>query len=98
MTPTKCPYCKSPSAIWRGWRRTRHAKKHMRKCSRCGRKFTPDDGFLRMRFSPDIIRKAVKLYQKGRSSSEVRRILRNQDGLGVSRWTIIKWARRFGEK
>ena len=92
----KCPYCGSPRAIRRGWRKTSYGRKPLRKCSRCGRKFTPDDGFLRMRFHPRIIREAVKLYKKGSSSSEVKRILRNREGIEVSRWTIIKWFRKYG--
>ena len=70
----------------------------MKKCSSCRRKFTPDDGFLRMRFPPGVIREAVKLYEKGHSSSEVKRMLRNREGVEVSRWSIIKWFRKYGDK
>lgn len=97
MAELKCPYCGSARAIWRGWRKTGYGRKRMRKCFQCGRKFTPDDGFLRMRFSPKVIREAVKLYEKGSSSSEVRRLLRNREGVEVSRWTIIKWFRKYGK-
>ena len=92
----KCPHCGSPSSIKRGYRQTRYGRKPLRKCSRCRRKFTPDDGFLRMRFSPKVIKEAVKLY-KNHSSAEVKRMLRNRQGVEVSRWSIIKWFRKYGK-
>ncbi len=98
MAKEKCPHCGSPLSIRRGYRKTGYGRKKLRKCSRCRRKFTPDDGFLRMRFSPRVIREAVKLYKKGNSSSEVKRMLRNRQGVEVSRWSIIKWFRKYGSK
>lgn len=67
-------------------------------CKACGRKFTPDDGFLRMRFSPEIIKKAIKLRKKGYSSAEVKENLRRYEGIKISRWSIIKWERKFSKK
>ena len=59
------------------------------------RKFTPDDGYLRMRFKPDIIRKALDMRKKGYSSAEVKEHLQRYESIKVSRWTIIKWERKF---
>ena len=98
MVKERCPHCGSPSSIRRGWRKTSYGRKQIKKCSSCRRKFSPDDGFLRMRFSPRIIKEAVKLYGKGASSSEVKRMLRNREGVEVSRWSIIKWFRKYGSK
>ncbi len=72
--------------------------KHMRMCKSCGRKYTPDDGYLRMRFKPEIIRKAMALRKKGYSSAEVREHLQRYEGIKVSRWTVIKWERKFVKK
>ena len=67
----KCPYCGSTSIIWRGYRHNRNSDKRMRLCKRCGRKFTPDDGFLRMRFRAEDIEYALSLRKKGFSLAEV---------------------------
>lgn len=90
----KCPKCKSTDTVWRGYRYNKSGKKHLRQCNKCGTKFTPDKGFLRMRHKPEDIMFAVKLYQKGKSSAEVVEALERRD-VKVSRWTVIKWARKY---
>ncbi|MEW5936360.1 MAG: hypothetical protein AB1665_00885 [Candidatus Thermoplasmatota archaeon] len=53
-----------------------------------------DDGFKRMRFKPEIIRRAVHMRAGGLSLSRVRdHLLR--DGIVVSRWTIHKWKKKY---
>ena len=90
----KCPYCGSGSIIWRGYRRNKNSDKRMRLCKRCGRKFTPDDGFLRMRFKAEDVEYALSLRKKGFSLAEVQLHLKRR-GIRVSRWTISKWETRF---
>lgn len=98
MDSIKCPRCGSRKIIWRGYRRNKSRDKRLRLCRACGRKFTPDDGYLRMRFKPQVIRKAVGLRRKGFSSAEARKHLTRYNGIKVSRWTIIKWERKYGKK
>ena len=95
---TRCPFCASERNVWRGWMYNSSVKKRMKLCKSCGRKFTPDDGYLRMRFKPAIIDKAMALRKKGFSTSEVKENLKRYEGIKVSRWTIIKWERKFGKK
>jgi transposase-like protein len=90
----RCPYCKSENVIWRGYRYNRNSKKRMMFCNKCKRKFTPNDGFLRMRFRPDDIEKALNLYSRGFSTSQVV-IEMKKRGVKVSRWTIILWTRKY---
>jgi transposase-like protein len=95
MKAAKCPHCRGSRTVLRGFRRNLKSEKQLLLCNSCGKKFTPDDGYLRMRFPPETIREAVSLYGKGFSSSEVRTRL-EREGVRVSRWTVLKWARRFG--
>ncbi len=96
MTDRKCPFCGSVNSVWRGYRYNDSGKKRMKLCKKCGKKYTPNDGFLRMRFKPSTIRKAVNLYKKGFSSAEV--VLRmKREGVKVSRWTVICWVRRYSK-
>jgi transposase-like protein len=106
MKARKCPHCHGSHTVLRGFRHNQgivgrcpetpsFQKKQLFLCKSCGRKFTPDDGYLRMRFPRETIRKAVSLYGKGFSSSEVRTRLERQ-GIRVSRWTVLKWVKRFG--
>jgi hypothetical protein len=95
MDKSRCPFCSSKNTVWRGYRYNEKTKKRLRLCKSCGRKFTPDPVFWRMRFSPEEIRDAVRLYNvRGFSSSEAQKHLRRK-GIRVSRWTIILWSRKF---
>ena len=93
----KCPSCHSERTVWRGYRYNEKTTKRLRKCNKCGRKFTPYDKYFRMRFSPKEIKKAVTLYSKGFSSAEV--VLKlGREGIKISRWTVITWARKYSKK
>jgi len=70
----------------------------MKLCKKCGHKFTPNDGYLRMRFKPNVIKKAMSLRKKGYSSAEVKENLQRYEGIKVSRWTIIKWEHKYSKK
>jgi len=88
----KCPYCKGRS-VKRGFRYNAKGKTSVRKCIKCKRIFTPS-AFLRMRYKDKTILRAVSLYKKGKSAAKVRDALA-ADKIKVSRWTIIKWAKKF---
>jgi transposase-like protein len=106
----KCPRCGKASVVLRGFRHNRgmagrcpmtpsfQNKKQLFLCRSCGRKFTHDDGYLRMRFPPGIIREAVSLYGKGFSSSDVSKYMARKKGVRVSRWTVLCWVRRYGKR
>lgn len=87
-----CPKCGSES-VKRGFRKTNLGKKQLYLCNKCERKFTID--WPKMRFEKRNVMHAVKLYKKGFSSSRVQSMLEDQN-VKVSRWTIIKWHKRFG--
>jgi transposase-like protein len=76
----KCPKCGSTDTLWRGYRYNKSSKKRLRKCKHCGRKFTPDDGFLRMRRPKESIVEAVSLYIDGLPLSKVQKHLWQHHG------------------
>lgn len=89
----KCRFCRSEKTVKRGFRHLEKRKKQLYLCNSCKRKFTVDDGYLKMRHDKKVVEYAVRLYGN-HSSSEVKDILRRK-GIRVSRWTIIKWSKRF---
>jgi len=93
----KCPYCGKGRFVFRGYRYNVKSKKRLRLCKSCGRKFTPRDVFFRMRFSPAEIKRAVSLYKKGYSLADAK-LRMEREGVRVSRWTILKWHRKYGKK
>ncbi|MBU0898906.1 MAG: hypothetical protein KKB03_02960 [Nanoarchaeota archaeon] len=94
----KCPYCSSTRTVWRGYRYNEATKRHLRLCKKCNRKYTPNDNFLRMRFKKDTIMKGVNLYGKGLSLSEVQHEMKHRYDVKVSRWTILKWFKKYTKK
>jgi transposase-like protein len=47
-----------------------------------------------MRFSPEEIKRAVSLYRKGYSLAEAK-LRMEREGVKVSRWTILKWSKKY---
>lgn len=97
MKNKTCPDCGSENTVWRGWRYNRSGKKHLQLCNDCGRKFTPDDGFLRMRNKPRHIVIAVDLHRSGLSLQQVKNHLWQHYGVSVSRPTILEWVRKYSK-
>jgi len=67
-----CPECKAEHTKKDGKRSTEHRGKIQRyKCLECGNRFAIDDGFFRMRNSPQKITQAVDLFYRGASTRGV---------------------------
>lgn len=88
----KCKNCKN-DVVKRGFRYTNLGKKQLFLCKSCNRKQTL--GWTKMRYKKEIVMHAVAMYEKGYSLSRIKSALR-EDGTEVSRWSILKWVRKFG--
>jgi transposase-like protein len=92
----KCNLCQSSDYVVKsGMRHNKSMDKQMYWCKRCNHRFTPNDGFLRMRKPKEIIVEAVSLYIDGLSLSKVQKHLWQHHGVKVSRWAILKWVRKY---
>jgi transposase-like protein len=92
MAKEKCFFCKSNSTVKRGFRYNDSGKKQIYKCNKCKRKFTIEN--RRLRFKEVEIKKAISLYRKGMSLSEVQLEMKRK-GLNVSRWMISLWNKKY---
>ncbi len=63
-------------------------------CKACGKRFTKNLGFERMRASPEAITQAMQLYFTGESLRNVQKFLRLQ-GVNVSHVAVLKWIRKY---
>ena len=63
-------------------------------CLACGKRFTNNLGFERMRASPKAITMAMQIYFGGASLRNVQKALRLQ-GVNVSHVAIFKWIRKY---
>jgi transposase len=67
-------------------------------CNRCLHKFTLDDGFKNVFYTPEIIIEAVALYVRGLSGRKVSNHMREFREVTVGETTVLRWVRTFGGK
>lgn len=66
-------------------------------CHNCNAYFTPDDGFLRMRFKKEVIIESVALFVAGLSLTKVRNHMWHHHNVKISRPIILYWVNKFSE-
>ncbi len=95
---TTCSYCKSSKRVWRkGWRYNKSGKKQNWWCNSCKKRFTPDDGFWKMKNKPEIITEACSIYKRGMSLKNVKDHLSEYRETKISRPTILNWIRKYSK-
>lgn len=96
MKNTKCVFCHSTDFAKQGFRKTENRGKIQKyKCHSCGKYFTNDEGFYRMRNSEDKITEAIDLYFSNLSSRKVRNHFRRHKPKNASHVTVLDWCRRY---
>ena len=91
-----CAFCKSENYIKKGYRQTEHRGKIPRySCKNCGKNFTNDEGFYRMRFDERTITMSVDMFISNLSSRKMRNQLTRHFNLKVSHISILDWVRRY---
>jgi len=97
-----CRFCKSENTIRWTKRKTQNRGLIQRyKCKDCGKCFTLDDGFFRMRNTPQKITQAVDLFYRGASTRGTQEHLgmfypHNADHSTILRW-VWKYAKIIGK-
>ena len=101
-TTIKCRYCKAQDFTKEGYRKTEHRGKIQKyKCNSCGKYFTNDGGFYRMRNSPQKITLCLDLFYKGVSTRQVQQHLKafyphNSDYSTIYRW-VLKYSKQISK-
>ena len=88
-----CKFCKSPDTIKYGYK----AGTQYYKCNGCKRKFAGTPALEGMRFPTDILGKAISLFYKGLSLTEVSKHMVITDSILVNPATIWRWVIKFSE-
>jgi len=97
-----CPECKAEYLKKDGKRKTENRGLIQRyKCLECGKRFTLDDGFYRMRNSPQKITQAVDLFYRGASTRGVQGHLamfypHNASNVSVYNW-VVKYSKMISK-
>jgi transposase-like protein len=89
-----CVYCKSELILKDGLRHNQYGDIQKWNCKACGRYFTVNIGFERMRATPQAVTSAMQLYFSGESLRNTQKFLRLH-GVHVSHVAVLKWIRKY---
>jgi transposase-like protein len=90
-----CKFCSSENVVKRGYRNTQNGKVQRFFCKDCKRKFIVDEGFERMKATPETVTVALDLYFKGISMRAIVDHIKQFHGVEVSHVAIYKWIRKY---
>ncbi len=90
-----CKYCGSERIVKRGYRDTQKGKVQRFFCKDCKHKFVIDDGFEKMKSTPQTVTIALDLYFKGISLRAIVDHLKQFYGTEVSHVAIFKWIKKY---
>jgi len=97
--PINCENCKGQNVKKDGLRQTGNRGKIQRyKCKECSHRFVLDDGFKKMRNSPQKITLCLDLFYRGVSTRKIREHLRAFYPHNSSDVSIYKWVVRYSKK
>jgi transposase-like protein len=94
LTVNACIFCQSTEIIKDGLRHNKSGDIQVFNCKACGRYFTVNIGFERMKHNPQGITTAMQLYFSGESLRNTARSLRLM-GVQVSYQTVWNWIQKY---
>jgi len=90
-----CKFCGSENVVKRGYRSTQRGKIQRFFCKDCEKKFIVDEGFEKMKATPETVTVALDLYFKGISMRAIVDHLKQFYDVEVSHVAIYKWIRKY---
>jgi transposase-like protein len=95
----KCRFCQSKNTIRKGFRKT-ESRGRIQKyfCKDCHRFFIEDDGFFKMKNSPQKVSLCLDLFYKGVSTRQVQEHLQQFYPHNSSHMTIYRWIVKYSNK
>lgn len=94
ITALVCQFCESEHIVKKAMRYNKYGEIQRYLCKNCGRRFSINLGFEKMKATPQVITSAMQLYFTGESLRNVKKFLRLQ-GVKVSHVTIYKWIGKY---
>lgn len=94
LSPNVCLYCASTNIIHRGMRHNRYGDLQRFLCKSCGRRFTQNFGFEKMKASPEAITSAMQLYFSGESLRNTQKFLTLR-GVQANHVTVYRWITKY---
>ena len=93
-----CRFCAGMNVVKYGVRKNKSSFKQMFKCNDCDRRFTPDNGFLKMKTEPEIVHEALDLHLNKRLSlAKIQDHLYTHHNVKISKEGIRGWVTKYGQ-
>lgn len=89
-----CQYCGSENIVKDSVRHNKHGDIQRYLCKQCGKRFSINLGFEKMKATPKIVTEAMQLYFTGESYRNVQKFLKLQ-GINVDHSTILRWVKKY---
>lgn len=89
-----CVFCGSNQIVKNAKRHNKYGTIQRYLCKNCGKRFSVNIGFKKMKASPQVITSAMQLYFTGESLRNVQKFFRLQ-GVKVSHVAIYKWIKKY---
>jgi transposase-like protein len=90
-----CKFCGSENLVKRGFRNTQRGRVQRFYCKDCKRKFVDNEGFEKMKATPQTVTIALDLYFKGISMRSIVDHLKQFYNVEVSHVAIYKWITKY---
>ena len=92
----KCRFCGSKNFIKKGFRKTQNRGKIQKfRCNDCSKFFVNDEGFIKMKNTPQKITLCMDLFFRGVSLRKVQEHLQAFYPHNSSHMTILRWVRKY---
>ncbi len=89
-----CQFCGSENIVKNSVRHNQNSDIQRYKCKECGKRFSINLGFEKMKATPQIVTSAIQLYFTGESFRNVQKFLKLQ-GISVDHSTILRWVKKY---
>jgi transposase-like protein/DNA-directed RNA polymerase subunit RPC12/RpoP len=89
-----CQYCGSENIVKNAIRHNQNGNIQRYLCKTCGKRFSLNLGFEKMKATPQIVTSAMQLYFTGESYRNVQKFLKLQ-GVNVDHSTILRWVKKY---
>ncbi len=94
LNSLSCVLCGSNQIVKNAKRHNKYGTLQRYMCKTCGKRFSVNIGFEKMKASPQVITSAMQLYFTGESLRNVQKFLTLQ-GVNVSHVAIYKWIKKY---
>ena len=94
LSTANCVFCSSDNIVKDAIRHNKRGDIQRYLCKSCGKRFSVNIGFEKMKATPQVITSAMQLYFTGESFRNVQKFFKLQ-GVTVDHSTVLRWVKKY---